>query len=250
MNDDLPEIEGSFTWPQGRRAAVSLSFDDARLSQVDTGLDILDEHGAKATFYVSIKMVDKRLDGWKRAVAGGHEIGNHTMNHPCSTSFAPGECLEDYTLQRMDEELTGANAAIAERLDVTPVTFAYPCGQKFVGRGENTQSYVPLVAQHFLVGRGFRNECPNSPERYDPAQAAGVDFDCLSFAQMKWMIEWAVRTGGWLILAGHEIGNPANYQTVDTDTLTEICRYANDPANRIWIDTVAIVGGYINKQRQ
>ena len=30
-----------FHWPNGKKAAVSLSFDDARLSQIDTGLALL-----------------------------------------------------------------------------------------------------------------------------------------------------------------------------------------------------------------
>src|ERR1022692_4817337 len=74
-----------FRWPEGKRVAVSLSFDDARASQVDVGLPLLDKYGVKATFYVN-PTGDKwttRLAGWKKAAAEGHEIGNHTMSHPC-----------------------------------------------------------------------------------------------------------------------------------------------------------------------
>ena len=34
-------IEKAFHWPNGKRVAVSLSFDDARYSQIDRGLDVL-----------------------------------------------------------------------------------------------------------------------------------------------------------------------------------------------------------------
>ena len=37
-------------WPEGKTAALSLTFDDARLSQVDQGLPLLDSYGVKATF--------------------------------------------------------------------------------------------------------------------------------------------------------------------------------------------------------
>jgi peptidoglycan/xylan/chitin deacetylase (PgdA/CDA1 family) len=43
----------SFKWPDGKRAAVSLSFDDGRLSQIDTGLALLKKLGLKVTFFVN-----------------------------------------------------------------------------------------------------------------------------------------------------------------------------------------------------
>ena len=45
-------VTPAFTWPTGRRVAVSLSFDDGRASQVEGGTALLDRHGVKATFYV------------------------------------------------------------------------------------------------------------------------------------------------------------------------------------------------------
>ena len=40
-------------WPDHAGAAVSFSFDDARLTQIDRGMDILGRHAVRATFYVS-----------------------------------------------------------------------------------------------------------------------------------------------------------------------------------------------------
>src|SRR5436309_3602498 len=149
-----------FRWPDGKRAAVSLSFDDARLSQVDTGLPLFRKLGVRVTFFVQSAHVPERLAGWKQAVADGHEIGNHTVTHPCTGNFpwARQNALEEFTLARMEKEILGANAAIRESLGVTPRTFAYPCGQTFVGRGADAKSYVPLVAKHFLAGRGYHGE--------------------------------------------------------------------------------------------
>jgi peptidoglycan/xylan/chitin deacetylase (PgdA/CDA1 family) len=118
----------SFKWPRGKRAAISLTFDDARFSQIDRGTPILDAHNVKATFYVGPDAVEKRLDGWHRAIAKGHEIGNHTISHPCTGNFpwSRANALEDYTLKRMEAELTGASVAIHKALGVEPKTFAYP----------------------------------------------------------------------------------------------------------------------------
>ncbi|HUX01439.1 MAG: polysaccharide deacetylase family protein [Phycisphaerae bacterium] len=62
-------------FPGGRKAALSLSFDDARSSQVSPGLDVLAEYDLPVTFYVSLGGIEDRLDGWRRATAAGHEIG-------------------------------------------------------------------------------------------------------------------------------------------------------------------------------
>ena len=69
-------------WPEGKKTALSLTFDDARLSQVDQGFHLFDAYGVKAPFSVSIQTMKQRLNQWKLAVENGHEIGNHTYNHP------------------------------------------------------------------------------------------------------------------------------------------------------------------------
>ncbi|MCC6862937.1 MAG: polysaccharide deacetylase family protein [Bryobacterales bacterium] len=241
---------GGFRWPDGKRVAVSFSFDDARTSQVDAGLALFEKHGVKATFYVSPRSVEKRLEGWKKAVAAGHEIGNHSNTHPCTANFgfSAANALEDYTLARMDQEFDNANRAIERMLGVRAATFAYPCGQKFVGRGTEVKSYVPLVARKFLAGRGFRDEMANDPKVCDLAQLLGVESDGLSFEQMREMTGTAAARGGWLVFAGHEIGAPGR-QTTQAAALEQFLRYAADPANGIWIDTVRAVGEYVRTHR-
>src|SRR5215472_739839 len=103
-----------FQWPNGKRAAVSLSFDDSRTSQIDAGLAVLRREGVKATFYVQAPSVEKRLEGWKQAVAEGHEIGNHTVTHPCTGNypFSRANALEDYDLTRMAQQMDENNQQI------------------------------------------------------------------------------------------------------------------------------------------
>ncbi|MFH1883008.1 MAG: polysaccharide deacetylase family protein [Planctomycetota bacterium] len=252
------ERREDFSWPAGTRAAISLTFDDARFSQIDRGLPILDEYGAKATFYVSLRPLEERLDAWKKAAANGHEIGNHTMTHPCSGNFpfARERALENYTLDKMRYELQESNNIIERLLGVRPVSFAYPCGQKFVGRGQDLKSYVPLVAEEFLAGRGWMDEWSNDPAFCDMAQLMGVELDGKDFEQsrkgrlsaVKQLIDRTLANGGWLVFCGHEIGEGGR-QTTLSSTLKAICEYAQDPANGLWLDTVEEVASYILKQR-
>lgn len=235
-----------FPWPEGKRAAICLTFDDARPSQVDVGVPILNECGLRATFFVSPQRVPERLNAWKLAVVAGHEIGNHSMRHPCTGNFpwSRDKALEEYTLTQMARELDQASAEIEKLLGVRTVTFAYPCGQKFVGRGKKARSYVPVVAKRFAAGRGWRDESLNDPAFCDPAQLMAMELDGLTFEQLKTLVDAAVEQGAWLVLAGHEIGAQGR-QTTRVDTLKAFCEYARDPQNGLWVDTVANVAAYV-----
>jgi len=240
----------NFTWPDGKRAALSLSFDDARQSQVDVGVALLDKHKVKVTFYVVPSAVERRLEGWKKVVASGHEIGNHSLNHPCTGNFewSRQKALEDYTVEKMRDELKQANTRIRELLGVTAESFAYPCGQTFVGRGVETKSYVPLVATLFASGRTWQDETPNDPGFCDLAQATGVEMDGRDFEQILPILEKARETGQWVALAGHDIGQ-GGPQTTRVTMLEKLMTYANDPANKVWIAPVGTIARYIRERR-
>jgi hypothetical protein len=144
----------------------------------------------------------------------------------------------------MAAELDEASSKVESLLGVRPQTFAYPCGQKYVGRGESTRSYVPLVAKRFLAGRGWRDEGANDPAFCDPAQLMTIEFDGLTFEQLKVLIDETAKNGFWLVLCGHDIG-PGGRQTTRVDTLRAFCEYARDPAHGLWVDTVANVARYV-----
>jgi len=238
-------------WPEGKRGALSLSFDDARPSQVDNGVPLLNRYKVRATFFVSPDRLKDRLDAWKQAVVAGHEIGNHSLVHPCTGNFpfARQKALENYTLEQMQAELKEANRQVQELLGVTPTTFAYPCGQTFVGRGADVKSYVPLVAQLFKVGRGWLGEGPNDPLFCDLAQILGMPSDDADFDKMRPLIEQAMKNGQWLVFAGHDIKDSGPRQVTRLKMLEELCRYATDPRNGIWIDTIDKVASHVVAER-
>jgi beta-glucosidase len=237
-------------WPDGKKMAISLTFDDARLSQIDKGIPILDRYHVKGTFYVSPGQLEERMEGWKHAVANGHDIGNHTVAHPCTGnySWSKDKALENYTLTDMHRELDSANRVIERLLGRRPVSFAYTCGNSYVGRGMQTSSYVPLISAMFATGRTWMDNAPADPQFCDFAQLPGIELDGKSFSEIKERIESARAGGSWLILAGHEM-NDGGRQTSLLTTIDSICMYASDPVNEIWIDHVAAIGSYLRDQR-
>lgn len=237
-------------WPEGKRMALSLSFDDGRPSQVDVGTPLFNRYDVKVTFYLVPSAVEQRLSQWKQAVADGHEMGNHSLKHPCSGNFiwARDKALEEYTLEQMREELQETNQQIEQMLGVTPTTFAYPCGQTYVGRGEQTQSYVPIVATLFAAGRGWLDEAPNDAAYCDMAQLTGMSMDAKNFGEIKPILEAAAAQGLWLVLAGHDIGEEGG-QTTRTDMLEALLQYAQNPENGIWLAPVGEIAKYVIDKR-
>ena len=68
---------------------LALTFDDGPSEWTPAILDVLNEHGARATFFVVGEAIEGREDILRRAVAGGHEIGDHTWSHPSLVEVAP-----------------------------------------------------------------------------------------------------------------------------------------------------------------
>lgn len=241
----------AFYWPHACSAAVSFTFDDANKSQVEIGVPILDLHRIRGTFYVLPRALRPELEKWRSAFDAGHEIGNHTMTHPChrTTRWTRHRPLERFTLERMEKrELLEANSKLSEMLGVKPETFAYPCGHTVVGPAGAPQRYSVLVERHFLVGRGYRSERPVDPATCDLAHVVAVSADDFDEQKALDLVEETKKSGGWLIFAAHHIGQRGP-GTMDAGLLDRLCAMAADPANGIWADSVANIGRHIRKQR-
>ena len=238
------------TWPDGFRAALSFSFDDARRSQVDLGLPVIDQLGIPATFFVLPDGVNQAARGWRDVVAAGHEIGNHTLLHPCSANFSWSRhhAIEDLTLDGIASEITNANGWIREHLGVEPRVFAYPCGHTFVGRGRDTQSFVPMVAERFLAGRLFNDVGANAPLHADLAQVMGMNSDGHTFDDLRPSLDVTLEEGAWLVLGGHEIGHRGDAETTMPATMAAVVEWCR--SHDVWIDTVGNIAARVNAEQQ
>ena len=68
--------------------AVYLTFDDGPIPESTPWLiETLDRYGVKATFFMVGQNAEAYPDVVKKAVASGHEIGNHSYDHPLLTDY-------------------------------------------------------------------------------------------------------------------------------------------------------------------
>lgn len=104
-----------------RRACVALTFDDGPDPNVTPQiLDLLDQHGAKASFFCIGKRAAAFPHIVQEIVRRGHTVENHSNNHPLGFAFyAPG------ALRR---ELHQGQATLTEISGTTPRFFRAPFG--------------------------------------------------------------------------------------------------------------------------
>ena len=105
----------------GRPGRIALTFDDGpHPDYTDAVLEILARHNAQATFFVSGRMADEHPDIVRRIIAGGHEIGNHTMQHRHLIS------LQSFKEQL--REIESCQRMLTERFNIIPRWFRPPMG--------------------------------------------------------------------------------------------------------------------------
>ena len=241
-------------WPEGIAGAVSLTFDDALITQLDNALPCLDDCGLLGTFYVNPGRRsdwEENIPRWQQACSTGHEIGNHTSRHPCSCNFHFDDqfCLERLTLEdiaaTVDEAETALDHLFPEQRDRR--SFCYPCYQSYVGRGLHRQSYVPLIAQRFRTARGW-GERANDPLNIDLSYTWSFALDGHSGEQLIDYIENAAAQGQWAILCMHGIGG--QHLSITTPAFRKATDFLASNRSRLWTGTVIDIADYIIDQRR
>jgi len=238
-------------WPGRCEGAVSLSFDDGLASQLRLAVPALERNGLCGTFYLNPRGEDavERLQPWRAVAAAGHELGNHTVSHPCSRGFdfvPAGRGLEDLSLEELAADLDLAEARLQALDGAGARSFAYPCYQDSVGSGAGRRSYVPLVAARFVAGRA-RGERPNAPGRCDLHHLWSTPVERCGGAELVGLCERAAAAGAWAILTLHGIDEGA--LAVQGGDLAEVCAHLGRHRERIWTAPVRDVAVAIGAWR-
>jgi peptidoglycan/xylan/chitin deacetylase (PgdA/CDA1 family) len=99
---------------------VALTFDDGPDPSVTPALlDLLQTHGAPATFFITGKRASEHRELVRRILAEGHSIGNHSYNH------LPFLMLKSCAL--LKKEILSTQEALSE-FGISPLVFRPPVG--------------------------------------------------------------------------------------------------------------------------
>jgi peptidoglycan/xylan/chitin deacetylase (PgdA/CDA1 family) len=187
------------------RPMVSFTFDDFPDSAAATGAAILDQYGAKATFYVAGDTVAKWSGHWQGVRAEeivelhqrGHEIGCHTFSHVATTDLDSRRLAAEIEENR--RYLHDLDSSI--RID----NFAYPYGLGSVWR-------KPQLAQAFRSSRGIIPGVNSGTVDLQYLRSTPLVNQHLDHNGIDRVFGELVETNGWLIFYGHDVADePSPY---------------------------------------
>lgn len=240
-----------WNWPGAAQAAVSLTYDDGVDSGLDQAIPDLEKVGFRGTFYLTIgnSQVITRKTDWKNAFLNGHEIGNHTLKHPCR---GPGHehHLEAYTPIGIRKEILSAATWLNQNIGIDDYrTFAYPCSHVAIGNPPDEGSFSSAVrACHFAarLAEGGINDPSHVATNPLRIKAAAIGYP--HGREVEPFIEYceqAVRLRGWAVVVFHGIGD----QWLPTERVVhqQLIEHLQD--RRFWVAPVKEVARYIMYSR-
>jgi peptidoglycan/xylan/chitin deacetylase (PgdA/CDA1 family) len=235
----------------GKKCAVCLTYDDALSVQLDNAIPLLDSLGLKATFYVSgfFPSLHKRLMDWKSAAKNGHELGNHTLFHPCAGGpgrdwVQPDYDLDHYTRQRMVDEIRMANILLNAIDGKSQRTFAYPCGDTKAG----DSSYVADIQRDFVGARSVEEKMQKIDE-IDLFDIGAFAVNGQSGDELIQMVNKAEEDCDLLVFLFHGVGGGHDIN-VSLEAHRELLLYLKQNEKDIWTTPLRDVAEYIAKHRQ
>ena len=240
-----------FAWPDGHKAAVSLSYDDALDSQLDHAIPALDRQGLKGTFYLQLSRdpVRLRMEEWRQAARNGHELGNHTLFHQCSGSLPdrdwvePQRNLDTTTAAQMQDQILLANVMLQALDGRDERTLTIPCGDTRAQDGD----YRLRVAPAFVAIKWGNGGVIADMATLDPA-AVPVDVPVgVTGAQLIARVEEAAARGTMVNFTFHGIGG--DYLTVSNEAHEQLLAYLAEHRDIYWVDTFVNLMRYVRGQQ-
>jgi peptidoglycan/xylan/chitin deacetylase (PgdA/CDA1 family) len=160
------EFFGASEW-QGPRTGnrIALTFDDGPSESTGMLLDLLEEYGAKATFFQVGVHVRRLPEVARQVVERGHEIGNHTEHH-----------ARLWTLGRagIEREVGEAQEAIEEATGVKARWFRAPYGVRWFGLREAQEAHGLTGVMWSVLGHDWSEPAGHVAARLDAGLRPGA----------------------------------------------------------------------------
>jgi peptidoglycan/xylan/chitin deacetylase (PgdA/CDA1 family) len=227
--------------------AVALTYDDGLNVHLDKVIPVLDSLGFNATFYIpgNSASLNKRMVDWRGAAANGHELGNHTLFHPCEGQSEGREWvsqdydLNNYSINRIIDEIRLSNTLLRAIDGKTMRTFAYTCGDQKIG----DSSFVNLIKNDFVAARGIKPvmNTINTTNIFDIGSfmIAGE-----SGEEMINLVKKAMNEQALLVFLFHGVGGE-HAINVPLNEQNKLLYFLKEHENEIWTAPLVEIAEYI-----
>jgi peptidoglycan/xylan/chitin deacetylase (PgdA/CDA1 family) len=200
---------------------ISFTFDDAPKSSFDLGREILKDHGARATYFISLGLLGAETEVGKiasagdlaRAVEDGSELGCHTFDH-LDAWHTPSEAF-------MESVARNREALLRILPGARFTTFAYPkSGAKL--------SIKPALGKIFACCRGGGQTANVHSADLNLLNACFLDRRTgIGPEFIRTLVDYNAGQCGWLILATHDVAADPSPYGCSPKFLKEIVQYAS-----------------------
>ncbi|WP_437738906.1 polysaccharide deacetylase family protein [Sorangium sp. So ce1335] len=210
----------------GFRGAVSYSFDDSNSSQIQN-YDALNALDVPFTFYLQTGKSESNNAVWRRALADGHELGNHTKSHSSNDSGADTDAATQF---------------IQQTFGIRPYTMAAPNGSSV---------YTNIARTRFLINRGVANNLIGPNDSTDPFNLPSyIPPANASTGVMDEQVTSARSAGRWRTFCIHGFtgGSDGAYQAIPLRAFLDHVQHTKNLGD-VWIDSVVNVGAYWRGQK-
>ncbi|WP_321370777.1 polysaccharide deacetylase family protein [uncultured Draconibacterium sp.] len=237
-----------FKWPKGSKAAVVFTYDDGLDCHLDVAVPQLNKYGLRGTFFCTgnSPSLYNRTDEWRAITKQGHELGNHTLFHPCDGTgqdwVKPEYDLRTYTPEQIVAELKTANTLLKAIDGKTERTFGYTCSNYVAGGVD----FTDLVKNIFMAARcdGPIPETMDGYEIWKTPSYMSADPDIKDLISL---VEKAKNMGTIVVFMFHSVGG--GYLNTAADVHEQLLQYVSDNRDDLYSDSFINVMKYIKENR-
>lgn len=237
-----------FRWPDGKKAAVVFTYDDALDCHLDVAVPQLDQFGFKGTFYCTgnSPALFYRTEEWRKIAQNGHELGNHTLFHPCNGEqfdwVKPEYNLNKYTIEQLIAELKTASTLLKAFDGKKERTFAYTCSNISIGENDFSDQIQPL----FTAARAD-GPVPQTMTGYNIYKAPSWMVENRKAEEMIDYLNEAKAKGTIAVFMFHSVGG--GYLNVDAEEHRKLLEYIKKNESDFYTGTFQEVMKYIEQNR-
>ena len=243
-------LRAQIRWPEGKIAAVALTYDDALGSQLQYAVPQLGAAGFKGTFFLDGDISPADMRRWRDVQRAGHELGNHSLFHACPRDLLPKRTqyyTENYDVSRLLDEIAVMNDVLFGIDGQESRTFSVPCSQTIVGGTDYTEALQRSGLVKYVRNGGDQfNSVISSFERPDPfVVPSWGPLDGPDGRQLAAYVERVTKARGLGVFQFHGVGG--DYLAVSADAHRELLDYLRKHPE-VWVATFREVMDHVAAQ--
>jgi peptidoglycan/xylan/chitin deacetylase (PgdA/CDA1 family) len=235
------------SWPKGKVAAIALTYDDALHSQLDVAVPQLASARLRGTFFLDGDITPDEMLRWRAVQRAGHELGNHSIYHPCPRSMLPDReqyLTDNYDVPRMLGEIGVMNSLLFGIDGKRSRTYSVPCSQMQVGGVDYTEALRKSGLVRFVrTGGDQYSSVITNVARLDAFQVPSYGpVDSPDGATLVAYVERVRMAGGFGVFQFH--GTGGDYLQVSADAHRQLVEHLRKHPE-IWVAPFQEVMDYV-----